>query len=53
MNPDLDPVCSRRSDPDPVQIGPDPQHWTEPDNTGGKEASGKYVTDIEDPGRKW
>jgi hypothetical protein len=25
MNPD--PVCSQRSDPDPVQIGPDPQHW--------------------------
>jgi hypothetical protein len=27
MNPDLDPVCSQRSDPDPVQIGPDLQHW--------------------------
>ncbi len=26
MNPDPDPVCSQRSDPDPVQIGPDPQH---------------------------
>jgi hypothetical protein len=29
MNPD--PVCSHMSDPDPdqdpVQIGPDPQHW--------------------------
>ncbi len=29
MNPDPDPepdpVCSQRSDP--VQIGPDPQHW--------------------------
>jgi hypothetical protein len=27
MNPDPDLVCSQRSDPDPVQIGPDPQHW--------------------------
>jgi hypothetical protein len=31
MNPDPNPypnpVCSQRSDPDPVQIGPDPQHW--------------------------
>ncbi len=27
MNPD--PVCSQRSDPDPVQIGPDPQHCSE------------------------
>jgi hypothetical protein len=24
MNPD--PVCSQMSDPDPVQIGPDPHH---------------------------
>jgi hypothetical protein len=23
---DPDPVCSQRSDPDPVQISPDPQH---------------------------
>jgi hypothetical protein len=27
MNPD--PVCSQRSDPDPVQIGLDPQHWVD------------------------
>jgi hypothetical protein len=26
MNLDPDPVCSQRSDPDPVQIGPYPQH---------------------------
>ncbi len=26
MNPD--PVCSQRSGPDPVQIGPDLQHWS-------------------------
>ncbi len=39
MNPDPDPVCSQRSDPDPVQIGPDPQHCLEipkspPDTVG-------------------
>ncbi len=29
MNPDPNPVCSQRSDPDLVQIGPDPQHCLE------------------------
>jgi hypothetical protein len=28
--PDPDPVCSQTLDTDPVQIGPDPQHWNQP-----------------------
>ncbi len=34
LDPNPDPVCSQRSDPDPVRIGPDPQHWWTSPNVG-------------------